>query len=86
MHTSKTYDAFYVSEHPDWNQNFVEVQAMRQGLTVEQRNAKYRSTPLTHYKKSFFDELGLETSIIDMPDYYPDSEFKTFSVVIDKNN
>ncbi|MDA9012531.1 class I SAM-dependent methyltransferase [Alphaproteobacteria bacterium] len=63
---------------------FIETQANRQGLTVHQRNRKYKNTPLTHFSKSFFTDLGVDAQIHSMPEYYPDSEFATFAVVINK--
>ncbi len=59
-------------------------QARRQGLTLDERNHKYANTPLTHYSKDFFRSLDYRIKILSMPLYYPDSNYGTFAVIIDK--
>lgn len=61
-------------------------QAKRQGLTLEERNRKYENTPLKHYSKDFFKSFEFDVEIKPMPDFYPDSKYKSFAVVIDKKN
>lgn len=64
--------------------DFVLRQAKRQGLTVDERNLKYRNTPLHYYAKQEFLSLPYNVKIYNMPAYYPDSQFSSYYVIIKK--
>tara|TARA_Y100001968_G_scaffold107430_1_gene97136 strand:+ start:391 stop:1038 length:648 start_codon:yes stop_codon:yes gene_type:complete len=59
-------------------------QASRQGLTLKERNLKYLNTPLKHYSENFFRGFEYKIDILPMPEFYPDSNYGSFTVVINK--
>ena len=51
---------------------------------MEERNLKYLNTPFTFYTENFFRGFDFNVDIIPMPEFYPDSKYGSFAVVIDK--
>jgi ubiquinone/menaquinone biosynthesis C-methylase UbiE len=65
----------------DYFDNFKEKQAKRQNLSIENLNEKYSQTPLKFYDVKFFTD-NFDCVVIDMPNFYPDAEFNSFSIRI----
>jgi ubiquinone/menaquinone biosynthesis C-methylase UbiE len=63
---------------------FKENQARRKNISMVELKKLYKNTPLLFYSRDFFLQFG-DVMIIDMPSSYADSEFNSFSVMINKS-
>ena len=71
-------------KNKDFEEELILAQAKRQGLTIQEREDKYKETPITHYHKNYFNFEKYQTRFLPMPSYFPDAEFQSYCVIIKK--
>lgn len=80
---AKTKTTIFITDikNKEYEKDFKYKQAIRQNLSMKQLSKKYKDTPLRFYNKKFFTD-NFECDVLNMPSFYPDSEFESFSVKI----